>query len=325
MKLREGNSRQRHRYGGRTYWPTVLLLVAYMAMVACIRQPETGSSEPPESGYLVQPAFTPTYEVFGRQILGEPISGMCESASGKQVQYFENVRLELLEGSEEVVVHPLGAWAYSGVRRVVEAPVPDNSRTRLFEETGYDVRDEFLDFYERYQGEKLLGPPISPQLDEGNLRVQYFQNARLEWHPGAPPEERVQLGMLGQAHYLQSAHDVVCELLAQPVDVTSVRNTFVLASAEAPILYTGEEQIIYAMVTTPAGVPVAGAPVTLTLRDLDWTLSVDLGRTDASGRVQGGLTVPRFVPGRMVGVSVEVQGLGGVSLGRTGLAFQTWW
>jgi hypothetical protein len=79
------------------------------------------------------------------------------------------------------------------------------------------------------------------------------------------------------------------------------------------------------MVTTGAGVPVTGVPVSLTLQDTDWMLTVELGRTDGSGKVQGGLQMPRFVPGRMVGVRVEAQGMGGSSIGKTGLAFQTWW
>lgn len=321
QRFMPGSERNR----GRRVWTLVWLIVANLLLVGCLRPQETPGNALPETGYLVQPAFTSYYETFGPRLLGEPISGLCQAASGRQVQYFQNMRLEIGTDGESISVYPLGEWAYAGLRRKTAAPVPENSRARLFPETGFEVRDEFLDFYEQNGGDVLLGLPVSPQLDEGTLRVQYFRNGRLEWHPGAAVEQRVQLGMLGQAHYLQAAQDVTCEFRSRPVDVTTVNNVSVLASAEAPILYTGDEQMIYAMVTTGAGVPVAGVPVTLTLRDTDWTLTVDLGRTDAAGKVQGGLHMPRFVPGRMVGVIVDAQGLGGRQIGRTGLAFQTWW
>lgn len=306
-------------------WRLVALLVATFLSVACLDSSTTQSDVSQETGYVVQAQFIPYYEEYGAAILGEPISGLCEVAGGGQAQYFQNMRLDLTADGQNVALFPLGEWAYAGLRRKTAAPVPENSRVRHFPETGFAVRDEFLDYYENHHGETIFGPPISPQLDEGTLRVQYFRNGRLEWHPDESLNQRVKPGMLGQAHYLQASQDVACEFRARPVDVASVQKVQVLASAEAPILYTGEQQMIYAMVTTRAGVPVSGVPVTLTLRDTDWMLTVDLGRTDGTGRVQGGLQMPRFVPGRMVGVSVDAQGIGGITIGKTGLAFQTWW
>jgi len=311
--------------GERREWPLLALILAGAMLVGCLQPTEEAAGAVTETGYVAEAPFAAHYQSYGPQLLGEPISGLCEVAAGGQAQYFQHMRLEVSADGQNVSFYPLGEWAYAGLRRKTAAPLPENSRTREFPETGFVVRDEFLDFFERNGGEELLGPPISPQLDEGTLRVQYFRNGRMEWHPAAPVGQRVRLGMLGQAHYLQAAHDVSCEFRSRPVDVTTVKNVQVLASAEAPILYTGDEQMIYAMVTTRAGVPVSGVPVTLTLRDTDWTLSVELGRTDSSGKVQGGLQMPRFVPGRLVGVSVEAHGLGGISIGGTGLAFQTWW
>lgn len=309
----------------RRDWRLLVLLVVTFFTVACLDSSATQPDVSQETGYVVQAQFTAYYEEYGSAILGEPISGLCEVAGGGQAQYFQNMRLDLTADGQNVALYPLGEWAYAGLRRKTAAPVPENSRARHFPETGFAVRDEFLDYYELHHGETIFGPPISPQLDEGTLRVQYFRNGRLEWHPDEPLNQRVKPGMLGQAHYLQASQDVSCEFRARPVDVASVQKVQVLASAEAPILYTGEQQMIYAMVTTRAGVPVSGVPVTLTLRDTDWTLTVDLGRTDGTGRVHGGLQMPRFVPGRMVGVIVDAQGIGDITIGKTGLAFQTWW
>lgn len=326
MKRRESHKRRRSDKDAHWRDLPLMALIAAMALLAgCTQLPSQPLGGIPQTGFLVEPPFTPAYEAYGPRLLGEPISGLCQVANGRQAQYFQHMRLEVSADGQEITVYPLGEWAYAGLQRRTPAAIPDNSRTREFPETGFVVRDEFLDFYEENNGEALLGPPISPQLDEGTLRVQYFRNARLEWHPDQAVDERVRLGMLGQAHYLQAAHDVSCEFRARPVDVTTVKKAQVLASAEAPILYTGDEQMIYAMVMTGAGVPVAGVPVSLTLRDVDWTLTVQLGRTDSEGKVQGGLQMPRFVPGRMVGVSVDAEGVGGATIGKTGLAFQTWW
>lgn len=316
----------RRRTGAnRPRWLLLLFLAASaIALISCQRQEQPSVATRPSTGFTVQEPFTGYYERYGPQLLGEPITGACEVASGGVAQYFQRARLQVGAGGK-VSFYPLGEWAYAGIRRVVEAPVPDNSRQRLFPETGFRVRDQFLAFYEENSGESLLGPPLSQQLEEGQMRVQYFRNGRLEWHPEAPPQERVRVGLLGQAHYLQAAHDVICEFRARPVDVNAVENVHLLASAEAPILFTGEEQVIYAMVTTPAGVPVSDVPVEITLRDTDWTLTVDLGHTDQEGKVQGGLQMPRFEPGHLVGVRVEAQSVDGRTLGRTGLAFQTWW
>lgn len=295
-----------------------------LLVVACGQQ-DSSADRGPVTGFSVEPQFESHYETYGSRLLGQPISGACEVAGGGTAQYFQRARLQVDPAGQEVFFYPLGEWARDGVRKEVEAPVPPDSRHRQFPETGFTVRDEFLDFYEENHGETFLGPPVSEQLDEGQLRVQYFRNGRLEWHPGAPPAERVRVGMLGQAHYLQAAHDVSCEIRARPVSASAVQDVDVLASAAAPILYTGEEQVIYALVTTPAGVPVSGVPVVLTLRDTDWTLSVELGRTDGEGKVHGALQMPRFVPGHVVGVTVEARGVDGQVIGETGLAFQTWW
>ncbi|MEZ4644270.1 MAG: hypothetical protein R3E31_16320 [Chloroflexota bacterium] len=63
----------------------------------------------------------------------------------------------------------LPVWVSRSQRRFLA-----NGRSGLFPETGYAVQDEFLTFYETYSGTQLSAPPISPQLDEGGLRVQYF-------------------------------------------------------------------------------------------------------------------------------------------------------
>ncbi|HKP54544.1 MAG TPA: cellulase family glycosylhydrolase [Chloroflexia bacterium] len=68
-----------------------------------------------------------------------------------------------------------------------------------FEETGYVVRGQFLDYWEERGGLFSYGYPISEQFEEDGWQVQYFERARFELHPeNAGSEYEVLLGHLGR-------------------------------------------------------------------------------------------------------------------------------
>jgi len=77
------------------------------------------------------------------------------------------------------------------------------STSRYFNETGHNVRGEFLAFYESSPDALLLyGYPITEEFtSKDGLLVQYFQRARFEFHAELPAGERVQLSSLGQYTY----------------------------------------------------------------------------------------------------------------------------
>jgi hypothetical protein len=52
-----------------------------------------------------------------------------------------------------------------------------------FPETGHDIWDEFRDYWRRYGGVTVFGYPITQAWVEGDMKVQYFERARFEWHP----------------------------------------------------------------------------------------------------------------------------------------------
>ena len=59
-------------------------------------------------------------------------------------------------------------------------------------QTGHNLAEPFLTYWRENSGATFLGNPISEQLTEGGLTVQYFERARLELHG-----ETVALGLLG--------------------------------------------------------------------------------------------------------------------------------
>lgn len=67
----------------------------------------------------------------------------------------------------------------------------------------YEQTDKYLCFgfrsyWNDYGGLEIFGYPISNEIQEDGLTVQYFERARLEWHPGVWPERHnVLQGRLG--------------------------------------------------------------------------------------------------------------------------------
>ena len=55
----------------------------------------------------------------------------------------------------------------------------------------------FLDYFNSHGGVDIFGYPISGEMMEKGINVQYFQRARMEWHPENAAQYRVQLGLVG--------------------------------------------------------------------------------------------------------------------------------
>jgi hypothetical protein len=132
---------------------------------------------------------------------------------GRIVQYFERARLELWpENADE---HPdwvvqgtlLGVWKAQQVRgRAPFRPValPDyqpNDEFYFFDETGHTLANGFKKYWDEHGGVAVFGYPISEEYEEGDFIVQYFERARLEWHPeNAGSDFEVLLGHLGREY-----------------------------------------------------------------------------------------------------------------------------
>ncbi len=79
---------------------------------------------------------------------------------------------------------------------------------RYFSETGHWVTGDFLRFYERVSDPvQVYGYPITDAFQTGSvpqhpgMLVQYFQKARLEYHPENRPELQVTISPLGEYAY----------------------------------------------------------------------------------------------------------------------------
>lgn len=82
-------------------------------------------------------------------------------------------------------------------------PAAAQAATMYFPETGKTVSGGFLDFFNAYGGLPIFGYPITSEILEGGRTVQYFERARMEWHPEVEGGQ-VQLGLLGENVYGQT-------------------------------------------------------------------------------------------------------------------------
>lgn len=78
------------------------------------------------------------------------------------------------------------------------APTTDTKDATYFPETGHNVAFAFKQYFDQHGGLDRFGYPRTEEIVENGMRVQYFQRARMEFHPdkvGTP--EQVQLSLIG--------------------------------------------------------------------------------------------------------------------------------
>ncbi|GAB4188789.1 MAG: hypothetical protein OHK0022_00870 [Roseiflexaceae bacterium] len=140
----------------------------------------------------------------GLLIFGLPLSGPITLPNGLTVQYFERARLEYhpdLRGTPYEVQFGLLAVELGYARPPSVTAPPANAADRLwyYPATGHVIATPFRNYWRGNGGLALFGLPISPVLTENGLQVQYFERARLEFHPeNRGTRYEVLQGLLGE-------------------------------------------------------------------------------------------------------------------------------
>ncbi len=274
----------------------------------------------PETGHTVSGDFLNFFNAHGGlRTLGYPITDPFDW-NGLRVQYFQRARMEL---------HPENPYSYRvqlgllgdelGHREPPVAPVTSNPYRRYFPETGHTVAYAFLNFFDQY-GLDVFGYPITEFKSENGRIVQYFQRARMEWHPELSGDQRVQLGELGTIHFDKFGFDqalkeprttpAIADGTAQPPLYLRIK-----ASVKSPITKPSGEQTLFVYVTDQTGQPVANASVTFTVRNAQGMRSLNMPRTDANGYTTLKFDIGNVLPGQIQIIEV-VAGI----FNRTGMA-----
>jgi len=209
----------------------------------------------PQTGHTVSDAFLEKYNTIpnGEEIYGYPITDAFEDEIfGFRVQYFEKARFEFHPEETndlQVQLTPLGEFLYQPGEIV-----PDTlnfASCRTFPQTDHKVCYDFLDFFDANGGIIQFGYPISGiEIHEGWFS-QYFQRARLEWHPELPLGEKIIVSDLGIQYFNFQGEDT---RLLQPnqginVPLQEVSRLQVHAFVSKPILSLSENnQELYVIV-----------------------------------------------------------------------------
>jgi hypothetical protein len=186
-------------------------------------------------------------------VLGLPLGPVVNEPAGDcvtqlPVLYTERQRLELHEGETwpyRVAGTLLGADAFA--RRypgVAASPRTDLAAADAFADT------RFRAFFEQYGGLGAFGYPISGALNEDHPQtgvpttVQYFERARFELAPDAPPgaplSDQVRLGLLGRELLEAGGGAALCAAAAPAAatvpgaQVTEIRSADVAGAPAAP-------------------------------------------------------------------------------------------
>lgn len=163
-----------------------------------------------QTAHFLRGAFLDYWETHGAiPVLGLPITEPIVE-NGLAVQYLERTRLEYhpeIPGKPQnkVLLTRLGV-TLAERRNLIFTPLPEGSDTptsHFFTETGHNLANAFLTYWQRNGGLAVFGYPISEEFVETNeadgqpYTVQYFERNRFEWHPELQPPYNIQLGLLG--------------------------------------------------------------------------------------------------------------------------------
>jgi hypothetical protein len=272
----------------------------------------------PETGHTVTGEFLNFFSARGGlRIFGYPITDAFDW-NGRRVQYFQRVRMELHPENPFPYRVQLGLLGDELGHRDPQraAPMPSNLFQRYFSETGHSVRYAFLNFYDRNGGLDIFGYPITEFITENNRIVQYFQRARMEWHPELSGDQRVQLGDLGTIHFEVARFDPSLRL-ARVSAIPGATQTppislHVTASVRSPITASTGAQALYVYVTDQTNKPIPNASVAFTVRNSLGARDFSMPQTDVNGYTSYEFDIGNSTPGQIVVIEVRAA-LGGLS------------
>ncbi len=131
----------------------------------------------------------------GVTLYGYPVSEET-SVNGMPVQYFQRSRFEFHADSSSpwhVELSNAGSEVTAGRNFEQVTPAAATGDRTFYVQTGHTLGGAFQQFWKNNGGLAIFGYPISEELIENGMTVQYFERARFE----LPAQGRVQLGFVG--------------------------------------------------------------------------------------------------------------------------------
>jgi hypothetical protein len=296
-----------------------------------------------ETGHYVCDEFLTYYDTRGGlEIFGHPISEAFDDPARGRVQYFQNARMEM---------HPENVFPYRvqlgllvdelGYQFPVATPdkVPafNTALRHYFPETGHVVEYSFLDYFREKGGLDIFGYPRSEFLYEDGRIVQYFQRARMEWHPEDSSGLQMRLSQMGEVYIErfgvpegqeQPVSPDKLEAPATGASTATPQSTVTRLNVSASVRYviTGREggQTVFVYVTDQQQQPVSGAAVDMVVQYPSGDQPYQFDQlTNESGFAGYYFDIQPASPGQKVVIAVMVTY--GSLTGTTQTFFLPWW
>ena len=323
--------------------PSVAMMVALLvgSVGATYAQTQGGNCEYfNETGHYVCDEFLEFYRTRGElESFGYPLTEAFDDPTrGLRVQYFQRARMERRPNNPDPYKMQLGLLVDElGYQfppaRAGQIPPFNTSLQQYFPETGHVVSYAFLQYFREKGGLDVFGYPRSEFMYQDGYVVQYFQRARMEWHPEDRSGPRMRLTNVGEI-YLErfdlpgdydepqpppSRPGEIAAAAAQPT-VTSLRLT---ASVRYMITGRTGSQTVFVYANDQREQPVEGAAVEMVVRYSSGDQRYGFEPTDARGFTSRGFDILSAPPGRKVVIDVTVT-YGSVT-GTTQTFFLPWW
>lgn len=308
-----------------------VLLVAVLAMPVLPSKQGPDRQFFPETGHWVRWPFLDHFNVTGGLAsYGFPITDdFVDSRTGLLVQYFEKGRLEWHPGNPEPFKVQLGLLGDELGKRtapilISQIPVKGDPACEYFEATGHSLCMAFREYYHANGGLDRFGYPIGEFTIENNRVVQWFQRARMEWHPENDRGQEVQLAPLGLIYF---------DEMGLPADLKNPKGlrgvgdptTALLGRGSVinPVATSQGSQTAFVFVVNQLGQPVGAAAVTLVVHYPEHNDVIVLPPTSAGGTTFATFTVPDVPPGHLVWMEFILAYEGVFSTTRT--SFLVWY
>ncbi len=204
-----------------------------------------------ETGHLLTGDFYNFYRSIqgGDTLFGLPLTEEFTQKLGDggvyRVQYFERARLEMHPDLPPGWRVQVGAVtpAILGSRNFPRAAANGSDAGLFFPQTGHNLAGGFLTYWQAHGGIRLFGLPLSEEVSEAGMTVQYFERARFEYHPdllGTP--YAIQLSPVGYTALKEAGFNQPMGLLVRfnPPRLAEGHTGTVEVAASPGVTVTGE-------------------------------------------------------------------------------------
>lgn len=260
----------------------------------------------PNTGHYVCNEFLQFYDKWdGLEVFGHPLTrAYHDPMLGLYVQYFQRARMEWHPENPDPYKVQLGLLADElGYDHPPasddQIPLVNTAKHHYFPETGHVVSYEFLNYFRAKGGIEIFGYPRSEFLMEDGYFVQYFQRARMEWHPNAPAGLPITLAPIGEIYVERFGIETAPVIIV----VSELR---VSVSVQHVIIADDETQTVYVYVADQHWNPLKGAGAAGVIRFPSGDQECVFSPTDEYGFTQYTFDLRPTPPGEKVVIDVRV-------------------